>query len=591
MSGPAVHYLVGKDVRTYLTNVSNEEVQRVVNEMINHPTYLNAGTLGPDFLFFNTKDMPGPVGDVFDLYRDVARFVNDFKKEISGLLEIIESAKEKAQDAIDSSVVLSQVQGLIGQANGLIGALMSLVQEKVKYHITDSIDVFNLLAHPIQVGEPPDRWWWFDTLHYRRTGKFAQTLLELSEPGTKKHAYAMGYLSHIGSDVVGHPFINMIVGGPYRYQPQRHKVIESFQDVFALNEYEDREFVQSRMHDEFNFFSSEYDAGRLPHDIKALFLKALEATYGNDFGRPMSIEDIDNAYWLWYQWFRNTTETGTLPEPVPYSLTGELQEAWETFTNNTEGIGDMIEDAWNAGGGGFLGFLAALAAAIIAPFLLAAAIFDYLAGTLLTVGVAPFRYLLSVAYESLYNSYWRYREGVALNGLGYPLVRHCQNPWVKHMIDPRFADNLGNLRQIGEAYPRMKMSSTLPGLEGVMHLFYPFSAPVEHAQTVPCCSHYYRQRFDWYIKGNVPYDPEILERILTLDESNITELRNIITKYPLGNAPRFTAELYLRFLQTGKVPDFNLDGDRGMGYKCWRVIPTPQDPQPPVTSPVQEDII
>ncbi len=591
MSGPAVHYLVGKDIRNYLDGNSSQEIDEVIKGMIDHPTYLNAGTLGPDFLFFNTKDMPGPVGKLFDLYRDVAKFVNGFKESISVILKFIEDAKEKAEDAMSNSVVLSQVQGLVGDANTAISGISATIEEKVKYHITKAVDVFSLLKNPIQVGDPLNKWWWFDTLHYRRTGSFAQALFENSIPSSKYHAYAMGYLSHIGSDVVGHPFINMLTGGPYRHHPQRHKVIETYQDVHAFEKYKNKEFVRSGLHNEFSFNPGSYDAGNMPRGLCSLIQKSMTAVYGNEFNDLMSSHDINDAYWLWYEWFRNTTETGTLPVPETYSLTGELQDAWETFVNNVDGVGDLIQDASNAGGGGFLGFLAALAAAILAPFLLAAALIDYLAGTLLTIGVAPFRFLLTIAYEGLYNSYMRYREGVALIGVGYPLTQHLQNPWINHMLHPRFADPLGSMRQQNEDYPLMAMQAPAPGFQGATHLIYPYNASVELALRIPCSSHYYRNQYDWYFKGSVPFDLDIYKQIIDLDESNINDLQGMISKYPLGNAPRFTAELFLQYRKTGNIPDFNLDGDRGMGYKAWRVVPTQQDPEPAVASPVKEDII
>ena len=33
--------------------------------------------------------------------------------------------------------------------------------------------------------------------------------------------YVLGYVSHIGTDVVGHPFVNAVTGGPYRMHWKR----------------------------------------------------------------------------------------------------------------------------------------------------------------------------------------------------------------------------------------------------------------------------------------------------------------------------------------------------------------------------------
>ena len=39
---------------------------------------------------------------------------------------------------------------------------------------------------------------------------------------------------------------------------------------------------------------------------------------------------------------------------------------------------------------------------------------------------------------------------------------------------------------------------------------------------------------------------------------------------PLGNALTLTEDLYSRWLRGGRIPDFNLDSDRGYGYLAWK---------------------
>lgn len=79
---------------------------------------------------------------------------------------------------------------------------------------------------------------WFDMLHYRRTGQFGRALwraaaaLEDADLRARAQAYALGYITHVGADVTGHPFVNAIAGGPFRLHWQRHHLVENHLDAF-----------------------------------------------------------------------------------------------------------------------------------------------------------------------------------------------------------------------------------------------------------------------------------------------------------------------------------------------------------------------
>ena len=71
-------------------------------------------------------------------------------------------------------------------------------------------------------------------LHYRETGTFARTILKNAiasgDDGAK--AYALGYITHVATDVTGHAFVNSISGGPFRLHWQRHHLVENHMDAF-----------------------------------------------------------------------------------------------------------------------------------------------------------------------------------------------------------------------------------------------------------------------------------------------------------------------------------------------------------------------
>ena len=91
-----------------------------------------------------------------------------------------------------------------------------------------STSLFNSFKPNLQNSE--DTWYWFDMLHYRNTGEFAKNLIKNSDTAEKR-SFSYGYMSHIATDLIGHSFVNQVVGGPFRLHPQRHVTVENFMDT------------------------------------------------------------------------------------------------------------------------------------------------------------------------------------------------------------------------------------------------------------------------------------------------------------------------------------------------------------------------
>ncbi|MBC7771947.1 MAG: zinc dependent phospholipase C family protein [Pyrinomonadaceae bacterium] len=84
-----------------------------------------------------------------------------------------------------------------------------------------------------QTDRPRNEWFWADYLHYVKTGQFVRRLIENSYGKPNLYAYALGYLTHYVTDVVGHPFVNQVVQAPWRLYWQRHHLVENFIDVYV----------------------------------------------------------------------------------------------------------------------------------------------------------------------------------------------------------------------------------------------------------------------------------------------------------------------------------------------------------------------
>jgi hypothetical protein len=232
------------------------------------------GAIGPDLFFFSqdwSNDVLGPISDDIMLalavyyYFDAAK--EDGWKPILPILEDVNSTLArfirlliKLQNAWDDFVtvwdktigpivdVASQVAddltgGVLSELGtalqGLLDAIETIgVQEAGTY-----ADIWGAMNTVIAKGWPEISFLWSDMTHYRRTSATCQALVHQAElllDGTDgaqdRHdqflAFALGYITHIGTDTIAHSFVNEQCGGPYRDHPTRHHLIENHIDAW-----------------------------------------------------------------------------------------------------------------------------------------------------------------------------------------------------------------------------------------------------------------------------------------------------------------------------------------------------------------------
>jgi hypothetical protein len=148
----------------------------------------------------------------------------------------------------------------VGELMGKVNRYVSGVESVITFGITDSLQqTFNLISAAFNEGilalivgpagvnlwpvfeaarqrdNPREQWFWADYLHYIKSGKFVTTLIaNAKQTGNEKLvAYAYGYLTHYVTDVVGHPYVNQVVQGPWRLYWQRHHLVENFMDAYV----------------------------------------------------------------------------------------------------------------------------------------------------------------------------------------------------------------------------------------------------------------------------------------------------------------------------------------------------------------------
>jgi hypothetical protein len=78
----------------------------------------------------------------------------------------------------------------------------------------------------------------YEYLRWHRSGEFAQALWSNAQTNNQK-AFALGWMSHIAASVTGEPFINNIVGGPYRTHWWRNRLASNFVDAWTFGFFEE----------------------------------------------------------------------------------------------------------------------------------------------------------------------------------------------------------------------------------------------------------------------------------------------------------------------------------------------------------------
>ena len=586
-----------------LTATEYGALQSLLANPANHP-YLFVGCHGPDPFFFNTKDLNPVLGKFVELHNDLVDFLRDFEEMLLSavpqpVLDALAAFEEAANEVIEDSALLSEIQQTFDDLNNLLAAFATLLTEALKAFVSE-FNLFDLIEHPYRDGASEGEWWWFDAMHYRKTGKFAEAMLEETRDMTSpNHLYALGYLTHVAADTVGHAYVNLYCGGAYRSHGQRHKTGENFQDVFNLlgvnlsGGITNDDFNYSKLHALYNFNytgvisdTEPAEDPTLPAGLASFIADTLNRIYQEDpdadpdYAKKITASDVDDTYRLWYRFMRGFTESGTLPPPVAYSLTAELREVWEKTMDNLGDVGDFLEDAVDSASDfGILSIFIILAALVAAAVLAAAAIADGVAGAIATLGTSTIRYAACLIYEQVYNAFQNFRLAIALNGLAFPMREHLGEPRLRQFITPAFPDSTGvDASGVAPFEPLLRfetpsiLSDPLAAIfNQERHLIYPLTDGEKRAVR-PAPPSYFTTLPTHYAFGRIPLDNDLLDQLVALQAGpnrSEADLTGLLDERTIGNALELSGELYDRWFRGERLPDFNLDSDRGYAYLCW----------------------
>ena len=134
-----------------------------------------------------------------------------------------------------------------------------------------------------------------DQFHHHRTNQIAlealpviKNISKLLKKKKRAHfAYYLGYMSHIVSDGIFHPFIRDVVGD-YEQNQTAHRVFEMRLDVLLFNHFYQRsgmpaEFNKSNIHDELENLEKHYKTRRMARKVMRSFKNRIASVYGENY--------------------------------------------------------------------------------------------------------------------------------------------------------------------------------------------------------------------------------------------------------------------------------------------------------------------
>ncbi|GAC1421886.1 MAG: hypothetical protein NVSMB5_15250 [Candidatus Velthaea sp.] len=454
-------------------NWAGPDVKDVAKLMLEHSNFASIGAIGPDLFFFlpdfrNVKGIP-----LSSFLVKVLNFLEDFyRKDLDPYITKYQHYLGPIGE--DTAEEMSRLTGGLSESVGNItGELSSILIHALENWLTSQKDWWEYFSLGLNKGPDDQDYMWSDIFHYRSTGDFPRQLwLNANKSGKDGlRAYSLGFVTHVATDVTGHPFVNEVTGGPFRMHWQRHHLIENHMDAFwYLTDQDDDAPIKRSGYDQFTSGALYYDiafddtggvierpnapTGRtlrerwtrkrmldqdsqMPQELADLLEKTIEDVFysgkvphprilATNDGRP-DAEMIRNAYDLFYRFMKLTTVDGLKHEPPePPLVFPNLHFPTPTDPNKDSGGGD----GGGGGGGGhhhsfwddLLDFVLAVARAIAYVAQVVAYLITLIPAIIADLATYPLRYILYWVLElPLYHMLKNFRAVLVLTGYAMPM--------------------------------------------------------------------------------------------------------------------------------------------------------------------------
>lgn len=616
----AIHHIVLNDAIGELLASPTSAARRAGEELATNMPISNLGAIGPDLLFW-APDYE-VVDRLYALYQNYAELKALYDEIVQPIRDIRDAIVEPIEQAVETLApsTVALIRELLEQMRETSELFKKTVQTGLFSGVISGADLitnaagfpplaaslFQLFLPPFQNGQAENCWYWFDMLHYRRTGDFGRRLVANASGGTvRQRAYAYGYLSHIATDVVGHAYVNQVVGGPYRLQVQRHVTVENWMDTWKFQQYYG-ENINLRLFDRLGMQPA------LPSDVGDLLHQTLRDVYGGvDHPRRLpgdgflTRNQIDETYDVFFKILELMRNQGVARPEEPFSNVADiLKDALDDLLepppappsspSGACSLGDIFSFGLTASSRDcyesffehletWLDYLGELLAWAFETLL---DLFDLLLALLLTL---PIMVLLAILYGLqllLYEIWQMVRSTLALTGLVYPEPSDLNDAHGRNLTTPFLCGIAGCVP------PRLSAAGGLvyPRLTNLMssHLVCPPAAP-ELSITAPNFTPPAPEVTPDAFINQEPFSIEALAAYAT--SPSVARTRALYNNcLRIGNATDFTAWI-IGAAADPNTPEtwrdiahtnWNLDSDRGYGYKTWAVTPPATILTPPL---------
>jgi hypothetical protein len=236
------------------------------------------GAIGPDLFYFSQDYNTAPIGPesdklmlalatyyFFDAAEDLGWeplleiLANDISSTMAAIIRFLielEKIWRKFVDGWNATIgpivdaagqILDDLSGgLISEAEVVIDELKTGFVQLVEQELLTYKDIFGSFDTCVNKGWQENAFLWSDMSHYRDTSVMCQALVTQAERLRREDvaagkddtrfrqflAFALGYMTHVGTDTIAHSFVNEQCGGPFRDHPQRHHLIENHIDAW-----------------------------------------------------------------------------------------------------------------------------------------------------------------------------------------------------------------------------------------------------------------------------------------------------------------------------------------------------------------------
>jgi hypothetical protein len=624
------HPLESKLINPQTGGADTKELGKIMQQ---HPNFASLGAIGPDLFFFLPDFRDITIAGKRLSTSSILTHILDF---LEGLYDTLDPYISKWEHYIgpiseDTGEEMSRLTGglseTVGDITGELGAIITTALEDFLVQQNDWLSFFSL---GLNKGFDEQAYFWSDMLHYRETNTFAQTLLKNANASEKDEAvaYALGYMTHMGTDTIDHSFVNAISGGPFRLHWQRHHLVENHMDSFWYlqdglspkngNQYP--QLTESALYYDIAFTKTggtvnrpTYPRGEtlrenwerkrkldidsdLADPIADVLLQTMKDVYykvgekhpeilqGTD-GQPTT-DQIDEAYRLLFRFLKVTTVDGFAHEPPPPPDVFPNLDFPTPTDANDDPPGDVD-------GGSFWDDLLDFFLAIIAAIAYIVEVAVYLAtlpwAVLADVVTYPLRLGLYYALElPLFHLLKMLRSVLVMTGYIHPMEDEIAPTLIEigntgksnvTLLFGFIGDIFGGLPQPVEPKPD----------ETFRDVRYPYSHPSDEfshpwdypSPDVP--SELPLTTVGPFAIGANPSilfsdmnpDPALRDAFETADSPAVANRigQQVTPTRHLGDGVNFCKYLIWRETRTDKerqpLVEWNLDSDRGYGYHCW----------------------